>query len=178
MCIRDSLCRIVSDRAIALPIHVGLTLKSGKPENKHPVTMGFKVSPTWIGDVYKRQIVGGGFGGLKLANKLKKSGFQVVLIDKNNYHQFPPLIYQVASAGMEPVSYTHLLYWNELNGALMNGSKVRVGEGRFITFVFFFIDKKGDSIETVSYTHLGSANGGCLNINKDHWKQYGINGLG
>jgi NADH dehydrogenase len=41
-------------------------------------------------------IVGGGFGGLKLANKLKKSGFQVVLIDKNNYHQFPPLIYQVA----------------------------------------------------------------------------------
>ena len=37
-------------------------------------------------------IVGGGFGGLKLANKLKKSGFQVVLVDKNNYHQFPPLI--------------------------------------------------------------------------------------
>ncbi len=31
-------------------------------------------------------IVGGGFSGLKLANKLKKSGFQVVLIDKNNYH--------------------------------------------------------------------------------------------
>ena len=36
---------------------------------------------------------------------------------------------------------------NELNGALMNGSRVRGGEGRFITFVFFFIDKKGDSIE-------------------------------
>ncbi len=49
-------------------------------------------------------IVGGGFGGLKLANKLKKSGFQVVLVDKNNYHQFPPLIYQVGFAGMEPTS--------------------------------------------------------------------------
>ena len=49
-------------------------------------------------------IVGGGFGGLKLANKLKKSGFQIILIDKNNYHQFPPLIYQVASSGMEPSS--------------------------------------------------------------------------
>ena len=49
-------------------------------------------------------IVGGGFGGLKLANKLKKSGFQVVLMDKNNYHQFPPLIYQVASSGMESSS--------------------------------------------------------------------------
>ena len=49
-------------------------------------------------------IVGGGFSGLKVANRLKNSGFQIVLIDKNNYHQFPPLIYQVASAGMEPSS--------------------------------------------------------------------------
>lgn len=49
-------------------------------------------------------IVGGGFGGLKLANKLQNSEFQVVLIDKNNYHQFLPLIYQVASAGVEPSS--------------------------------------------------------------------------
>lgn len=49
-------------------------------------------------------IVGGGFGGLKLANRLRKSQFQVVLIDRNNYHQFPPLIYQVASAGIEPSS--------------------------------------------------------------------------
>lgn len=49
-------------------------------------------------------IVGGGFGGLKLANKLRKSDFQVVLVDRNNYHQFPPLIYQIASAGIEPSS--------------------------------------------------------------------------
>ena len=49
-------------------------------------------------------IVGGGFGGIELAGKLKHSGFQIVLIDKNNYHQFPPLIYQVASAGIEPSS--------------------------------------------------------------------------
>ena len=39
------------------------------------------------------------------------------------------------------------MHRNELNGALMNGSRVRGGEGRFITFVFFFEDKKGDSIE-------------------------------
>ena len=49
-------------------------------------------------------IVGGGFGGLKLAQQLKNSNFQVVLVDKNNYHQFPPLIYQVASSGIEPSS--------------------------------------------------------------------------
>lgn len=49
-------------------------------------------------------IVGGGFGGLKLAQELHRSGFQIILIDKNNYHQFPPLIYQVASSGLEPSS--------------------------------------------------------------------------
>ena len=49
-------------------------------------------------------IVGGGLGGLELASKLVDNDFQVVLIDKNNYHQFPPLIYQVASAGLEPSS--------------------------------------------------------------------------
>ena len=49
-------------------------------------------------------IVGGGLGGLELAFKLVDDNYQVVLIDKNNYHQFPPLIYQVASGGLEPSS--------------------------------------------------------------------------
>jgi NADH:ubiquinone reductase (H+-translocating) len=47
-------------------------------------------------------IIGGGFGGLKLVRELSKSNFQVLLIDKNNYHQFQPLFYQVATAGLEP----------------------------------------------------------------------------
>ena len=47
-------------------------------------------------------VIGGGLGGLRLVKALRKSEFQVVLIDKNNYHQFPPLIYQVSSAGLEP----------------------------------------------------------------------------
>lgn len=49
-------------------------------------------------------IVGGGLGGLRLAEDLYRSGMQVVLIDKNNFHQFPPLIYQIASAGIDPSS--------------------------------------------------------------------------
>ena len=49
-------------------------------------------------------IIGAGFGGLKLAKKLVGSGYQIVLIDKNNYHQFQPLFYQVASSGIEPSS--------------------------------------------------------------------------
>ena len=49
-------------------------------------------------------IVGGGLGGLRLAEDLYGVGMQVVLIDKNNFHQFPPLIYQIASAGIDPSS--------------------------------------------------------------------------
>ncbi len=48
-------------------------------------------------------IVGAGFGGMALARKLSdKKEFEVLLIDKNNYHQFQPLFYQVATAGLEP----------------------------------------------------------------------------
>jgi NADH dehydrogenase len=49
-------------------------------------------------------IVGAGFGGLAIAQKLAKHDVQIVLIDKNNYHQFQPLLYQVAMAGLEPSS--------------------------------------------------------------------------
>lgn len=47
-------------------------------------------------------IVGGGFGGLKLARELKSDEFQILLLDRNNYHLFQPLLYQVATAGIEP----------------------------------------------------------------------------
>lgn len=47
-------------------------------------------------------IVGAGFAGLKLARRLKSKGYQLVLLDKNNYHQFQPLFYQVATSGLEP----------------------------------------------------------------------------
>ena len=47
-------------------------------------------------------IVGAGFGGLQVAKGLKKSSFDVTIIDKNNYHLFQPLLYQVATAGLSP----------------------------------------------------------------------------
>ena len=47
-------------------------------------------------------IAGGGFAGLKLARSLsKQKDIEVLLIDKNNYHQFQPLFYQVATAGLD-----------------------------------------------------------------------------
>ena len=47
-------------------------------------------------------IIGGGFGGLSAAKKLKNKPVDVILIDKTNHHLFQPLLYQVATAGLSP----------------------------------------------------------------------------
>ena len=59
--------------------------------------LGFKT-----GD--KVVIIGGGFAGLQLAKRLMKADLKVVLVDKQNHHQFQPLFYQVASGRLEPSS--------------------------------------------------------------------------
>ncbi|HET54738.1 MAG TPA: NAD(P)/FAD-dependent oxidoreductase [Ignavibacteria bacterium] len=50
----------------------------------------------------KAVIIGGGFGGLTLAKKLKNSSYEIKLIDKTNHHLFQPLLYQVAAAALSP----------------------------------------------------------------------------
>src|SRR5437764_774413 len=52
-------------------------------------------------------IIGGGFGGMELTKKLDDKKFQVVLIDKHNYFTFQPLLYQVATGGLEPDSVAY-----------------------------------------------------------------------
>ena len=52
-------------------------------------------------------IIGGGFAGVALAKKLSKQDLQVVLLDKNNYHTFQPLLYQVSTGGLEPDSIAY-----------------------------------------------------------------------
>ncbi|HET6768887.1 MAG TPA: FAD-dependent oxidoreductase, partial [Chitinophagaceae bacterium] len=67
-------------------------------------------------------IVGGGFGGLKLARRLNnKSGFEVLLIDKFNYHQFQPLFYQVATAGLDASNISF-----PLRKAFHNSKNIRI----------------------------------------------------
>lgn len=60
--------------------------------------------PETNGNQKRVVIVGAGFAGLTLARKLLKKNFKIVLIDKNNYHQFQPLLYQIATCGLEPSS--------------------------------------------------------------------------
>lgn len=45
-------------------------------------------------------VIGAGFAGIHLIKKLRNQPVQIVLLDKNNFHQFQPLLYQVAIAGL------------------------------------------------------------------------------
>lgn len=49
-------------------------------------------------------IIGGGFGGIQLAKKLKDKEIDILMLDRHNYHTFQPLLYQVATGGLEPDS--------------------------------------------------------------------------
>ncbi len=112
-------------------------------------------------------IVGGGLGGLRLADDLKNSGMQVVLIDKNNYHQFPPLIYQVASAGLAPSSIA--FPFRQLFRRRKN-FYFRMAEARAV-----FPDKKilQTSIGKIDYDYLVFAAGATTNFfgnkNVEEW---------
>ena len=54
-------------------------------------------------------IIGGGFAGVALARNLIKEDVQIVLLDRNNYHTFQPLLYQVSISGLEPDSIAYPL---------------------------------------------------------------------
>lgn len=58
-------------------------------------------------DLPRLVVIGCGFAGLKFSKKIDSTKYQIVLIDKNNYHTFQPLLYQVASSGLEPDSIVY-----------------------------------------------------------------------
>jgi len=63
------------------------------PETKHPRIV----------------LIGGGFAGINFAKQLKNKEYQLIVLDQNNFHQFPPLFYQVATSGLEPDSISFSL---------------------------------------------------------------------
>ncbi|HQS51311.1 MAG TPA: FAD-dependent oxidoreductase, partial [Daejeonella sp.] len=46
-------------------------------------------------------IIGGGFGGIEIAKRLKDKEVEIIMLDRHNYHTFQPLLYQVATGGLE-----------------------------------------------------------------------------
>ena len=61
------------------------------------------------GDKKRVLILGGGFGGIEIARRLDTRKYEVLLIDKHNYFTFQPLLYQVATGGLEPDSVAYPL---------------------------------------------------------------------
>src|SRR5262245_39605499 len=65
-------------------------------------------------------IVGAGFGGIHAARALRRADVDVVLLDRNNYHLFQPLLYQVATAGLTPseIAYpVRAIFRNQANAS-------------------------------------------------------------
>ena len=69
--------------------------------------MSTDVSAPTTGDLPHVVIVGAGFGGLEAAKTLRNAPVRVTLVDRNNYHKFQPLLYEVAMAGLEPDDVAH-----------------------------------------------------------------------
>jgi NADH dehydrogenase FAD-containing subunit len=102
-------------------------------------------------------IVGAGFGGLRLARDLNGSDYDVYLIDKHNYHQFQPLMYQVATARLEPSSISFPLrkvFQHSKNVNIRVAEVIRVDTDKKILYT---------SIEDLPYDYLVIALGCTTN---------------
>lgn len=111
-------------------------------------------------------IIGGGFAGLNLIKRLDKRKFDVTLIDRNNFHGFPPLFYQIASSGLDPGSIS-FPFRRELRRGKIKNVHFRIGEVSEIDTEHRIVTTQ---YETVSYDRLIIAAGTTNNF-------FGINEL-
>ncbi len=113
-------------------------------------------------------IVGGGFGGLNVAKKLKKCPLDILLIDKTNHHLFQPLLYEVASAALSPGEIAI-----PIREILRKQANVTVMMGEIIQ-----VDKKNNQLilgngEKVNYDYLVLAVGARHSyFGKNEWEQF------
>ncbi|MFN8259509.1 MAG: NAD(P)/FAD-dependent oxidoreductase [Chitinophagales bacterium] len=105
-------------------------------------------------------IIGGGFGGIEIAKKLKNQPLQIVMLDKHNYHCFQPLLYQVATGGLEPGSIAYPL--RKFMQDIPNGI-FRLAEVRNIDAVN---QKIHTDIGDLNYDYLVIATGSTTNFFK------------
>jgi NADH dehydrogenase len=114
-------------------------------------------------------IIGAGFAGIHLSKALSRAQVQVVMLDKNNYHQFQPLLYQVATSGLEPDSITFPIR------KVLSGSENTV----FRMADVQCIDRENNRLITntgnVDYDILVIATGSVSNYyGNDDFKKYGV----
>lgn len=105
-------------------------------------------------------VIGGGFAGLNLVKKLDKTRFDVTLVDRNNYHSFPPLFYQIASSGLDPGSIS-FPFRREMRKGSVKGAHYKMGEVKTIDVVAKTVTTQ---FETISYDKLVIAAGTTNNF--------------
>lgn len=111
-------------------------------------------------------ILGAGFGGFTLAKKLCKSDFDVTLIDRHNFHQFQPLFYQVAMAGLEPSSIVF-----PLRKAFQNAENITIRVAEIEGINTSKKEVKTEN-EIIPYDHLVIATGAVTNyFNNDKFRE-------
>lgn len=105
-------------------------------------------------------VIGGGFAGLNLVKKLDKRRFDVVLIDRNNFHSFPPLFYQIASSGLDPGSIS-FPFRREMRKGSVKGAHFRMGDVKTIDVARKIVTTQ---FESVPYDKLVIAAGTTNNF--------------
>lgn len=113
-------------------------------------------------------IVGGGFGGLNCAKALKKSDYEILLIDKKNHHLFQPLLYQVATAALSPGSIAipiREILRKQENTTVIMGEVIKIDkENRCVTL--------GNG-EKIAYDSIVISTGAMHSyFGKDEWETY------
>lgn len=106
-------------------------------------------------------VIGGGFAGLNFAKKIDKKKYEVVLIDRNNFHSFPPLFYQVVSGGIEPSGISFPLRREIRKRSMRQGVTYNMGEVQSIDTNAHTVTT---NIETITYDKLVIAAGTTNNF--------------
>ncbi len=105
-------------------------------------------------------VIGGGFAGLNFIKHLDDRAFEIILIDKNNFHGFPPLFYQVASSGLDPTSIA-FPFRRELRSGKRHKASFHLGEVKCIDVK---AGKVVTSLEAIGYDRLVIAAGSTNNF--------------
>lgn len=96
-------------------------------------------------------IVGGGFGGLAAARRLADADVEITLLDRRNHHLFQPLLYQVATAGLNPADIAHPIrttlsgqsncrvVLDEVVGIDRSSRTVTTGDGRCVAYDYLVV---------------------------------------
>ena len=103
-------------------------------------------------------IIGAGFAGLNAAKALKKAPVDILMIDQNNYHTFQPLLYQVATAGLEPSDIAH-----QVRGIFHQQQNFRFRQGKVSGVDWQNNDVLLENSEAVHFDYLILAAGAVYN---------------